>query len=903
MLAMAATALLFSLQAATSRADSASNAKAINDIIAEGERLRFLMPFAYNNPEKRKQTYKDNVEKAKSVARDYKSKADAQLKDPFKTSFLFFISGLASFPIMNDIRESDDQVGSRSIAELETLLSSVFDRTLKTQAAFASLSLDPQPTDQNTIPAPDPRIDIRVSGTIKMADGKPALGATFVEKSRNYVSEAFERTVRIFIAGSDQLARDTNAPWTGKNKILGMYDGFTPRIISSISEDKIAPGSFYPGWINGGIANLMNGTFKYFKFPNNRYEAETPSKNHHIENGSGGSASSFSRGEMVNTLMMVMKKMQTDLKTKGKIIEAGAYGVLDSCANLRAEILPYRDLIKGEYDAFYSGQKKQKTFTEVEQCGQVDAAKIGDNANSPQMRTCRIAAMQNTVELNLITQYMFCTWRAVAEEIIQRSESSLSTQNENTPKPNEPNWVAKAENWIRNLELIPNSFAQDGGMSVGAGAAAGGATGGATVVAGEAGPTGGGRTSLSNNAGRQSGDAWDSSTSRALGADNSALGQVAGALGSVMGLVGQFLGPIFNSVGIGHIRSSYPAGYGAVACSNGVGSFTTGSFYPPLLMTFVIPDQKREETLVAMARAAVAAKSVTHFATEAAAKAALKDYSYCRLYCYADEITVMMDSSKQTKYNEAMAACGSKLYLAHMFSAPEMMKDSCSCRATFPPDTAPPGALAAGMAANLNNSRDLSGNQLGAGAEDGAPPASNNVIAEELPTMDAATAGQVETVKKAALPEGPKTEAMMGNAAAANKASEGEVKNSGTEFKLGSVHTDVLSNRDMTYNLNPNNSDVYNGGSKTPNKNGNDKGLAAGGKRNEVDPEHAEGGTENSAFGAAGADESNAMLSADPEDYFSRIKMADDIFKAVSRRYYTQATHWFNDELGTSAKH
>ncbi len=844
--------------------------KADAQILEEARQAQLFNPPAFSNADLRTKTYDANLARGKKSALDFKAKAESQLKNPFKASFLYFLEGLTStFIIYSDPREPDTLVGEQSIVDFEQIASKMFTKYLTLQASLADLNLDPAATDQNSTPSPDPRTDIRLAHSIKLADGKLAPGKNNEEKARAFVSEAFERMVRIFIAGSDQLQRDTGVPWKGPKKILGMYKGFTPDLLNSTKEDLIIPGNFYTEWANCGIANMSNGLFKYFKFPDNQYKDESPGNSHQCQGGGDGQA--VARGDMVTVLMSLMTKMQTDLKTKGKVIQASAYSVVDYCASMRAELGANRDLIKEDRDTLYAGLGKQKDVKDSVECAENEkfsgnSSRQGGKVEGVQMRSCMLASLQNEVELNLMTKYMYCTWRSVAGEVIKRFTGALVGENKKETAPSlfakknpDPDFFLELRKKLSSF-WISKAYASS-----------------STSVAAQ------NRDSVAQ---RGTNANVGSSALKGQALSYAAFGTAGGwgyglAFG---GTVGFQQGQRFQRQ---RANAAKNAQEGFVNCKDGGGVFKTGLLPPiPPYIFIQIPNPPDENTVNSLAELAFQTNDAPSIE---AGKALVRGLGNCDRLCYgakkSADIAAQLKSEKteeyKQKYLSGLGGCTGKTFKTDIMSAMSQIKSDCSCDVQLP-QTPPPVNL--NIANNLNNARNLTGKQSGAGIEDGAPPPESNIIETEMPTDLAATAGSAPEVKKQGIGGPIKWEGLsLEKTQSADTAAASEPKPQGYELKK--VHTGVLGGPADKYDLDPNNA-VYTDVNKAAGKNaspkpsGRRKFIRRGGKIVLSDGSSQPGDEE------LGDDESlPAMLSEDPDDYWHRAKMDDDIFKMISRRY------------------
>ncbi len=818
----------------------------------EAKKLQLMNPFAYNNPDLRKKTYDAHFAKAKSTVLEFKSKAEKQLKNPFQTSFLYFLDGLgSSFIIYDDPREPDQLAGEQSMVDFEQIANKMFSKYLVLQASLDGLNLDPAATDQNSTPSPDPRTDIRLAHAIKMANGKLAPGKDNAEKAQNFIAEAFERMVRIFIAGSDQLVRDTGVPWKGRNKIAGMYKGFTPDLLNSTKEDKVIPGNFYSEWANCGIANMSNGLFKYFKFPDDQYRDESPGENHQCRGG--GDAQAIARGDMVTVMMSLMKKMQIDLKTKGKVIQASAYGVVDYCASMRAELASNRDLIKEDREKLYAGLGKQKDVKDNVECAENEkfsgnSSRAGGKMDGVQMRSCMLASMQNEVELNLMTKYMYCTWRSVAGEVIKRFTGALVGQS----KIQEQNKTAAVK--PQNLySKISDFFFREAHANI-----------------------------LGSN----------KATGKTPVGSNEHL--IRGSLTGTGGFTAYQQGQQFKRLKADAAKNQFE---GFVNCKDGMGIFKTGMLPPlPTYLPARIPYPLEPNVAESLAELAFQ----THDAPSLeAGKTMVMGLSICDRLCYgarkSADLAAQIKSEKAEEYKQkylaGLAACSQKIIKTDMMSVWSQIKSDCSCEVDLP-QTPPPVNLNIGT--NLENARDLTGKQLANQIESETPEPESNVVDEPRMDIGAATAGQIENVKKTPI-HAPKpfVEAGPAKEAAAMNENAPPPSMTVTGFELKQGQTGVLKAKDIQYNLDPN-SEAYHSVSRAfP--------LPSAGKSGSPKPTVVEDtedlGTSGAKFGAD-AKGVPTRGTPDPEDYFSLIEVEDDIFKIITRRYEQKSKLWFAEELG-----
>ena len=329
-----------------------------------------------------------------------------------------------------------DQIRAALLGEM-----SVLTRAKSIQAALGDLNLTVTPTTSNSsLPVPHPSASSssgpRFPGVLsapldlKLPGGIAAPGTTSTEKMRNVVAENFERMVRVFVAGDQQLGIDKGIttttgidPDTGalvhvnansranvsstRPSIQGMFQGFTPDILNSTDTD-IAQGIFYPQWAAScGISLEDNSVYRYFKV-NGQYPSAYPACT------TTPLPLAKTRGAMVSALLTLMLKMKKDLIEKGLIAPASAYnGVTDPCTAMKTEIRAMRATIQSEFTQFTRSMGGSFTPCNLSQADDAEVLPA-------QQGSCLLTVMQNLVEQGYVSQYMYCTWRAVAESVIQK---------------------------------------------------------------------------------------------------------------------------------------------------------------------------------------------------------------------------------------------------------------------------------------------------------------------------------------------------------------------------------------------------------------------------------------------------------------------------------------------------
>ena len=854
----------------------------------------------------RRESLAQNTGRVKAMIGTYRGRAQSELQEPYRGSFVTVADDLTA--VINQLGlgqgsdERDNNVGGDALGGLTNFVEYQYQTLLRIQTAMGTLNLNVRPTDSNSLKAPDPEIPMKSIGMAKMANGSAIPGEGFSIKTRNYLLESFERMVRVYIGGSAQLARDTGVPWQGA-AVPGMYQGWTPDILAS-KANRTVPGVFHFDWASCGIANTLNGTMRYFKSADGTYQNESPGRNHVCSTGNQGDVQATVRGNLVNVLMTLMKKMQEDLRTTGKVVQSSAYsGVLDRCGHIRIEIPRMRAEIKSEYNRIHAGMSSaQAEVKNLLQCGETSGSgnvelAAGKFAGADQ-RACLLAVLQNRVELSLMTEYMYCNWKSVADEVIERFTLSFSmTQAEPVEKPIWARWVDFVlDHTLTSAQANPPT-AGTGGAQTGQ----------------QSGASGGGKT-----------------VENAYGGHGTVTGGFGRAVGS---FVGGLFGGVYGGFGItinGQTQSdinrtrrmaklnllcAFGCNTEKVAGGNAACMYAGVPYPIPIVGASITPAEK---TALMEGKSAggtpmpeASYSSGVRPSSSPSVAPAEDDVQFnaldspCKKFCYGAYLTkeaynALDPSSKQANdklYADKLKECDERSVISNIFSLSTDFTSQCKNKcdvaytlgdlATTPatdiPETGGGGAF---------ESPDV-GTQA-TSISDGPPEAAEAKIAAEsggeLPSTEEKSAATAGSVPGRALPQGEKEKLLssgdkpvaggnFGGASAMGGGSGGQLgalsagSTDPSPTKSGGSSAAGLNTSGGTYSSA--------GGARTAGGAGGrfGSGSGAGGS-----------GAGSMSFGGAageggGGMGDDVMLSKDPENYFSFTPPEEDLFKVIERRY------------------
>jgi|GEM_PF-6263787 len=340
------------------------------------------------------------------------------------------------------------------------------------------------PPSGTTVLLPDSRFEYQVPRSAAFGDGKlidPT--KSNVDRHRLLIADQFERMARIFMAGTDQLARDfphLNGA-AGHQKqfpqpIYGMYQGYQPDLVYSDAVQKIMQGPLDSTWGNCGVANINNGANRFksasggYQNENisgstiNSYIAQPPAPGSTVARSCVGAPLiqrrdyALGRGRLMEKMFKIMKSVTDDIKV-GRINSASVYGGTDTtCAKMRAEIAAYREDLYGpvrgrtasdkcdggQFPCFLTGLpadgrikalecQREDDKTEVDQINEMNSAVKIIHKN--QERSCHLAAMQAQIEIRMVTQYAYCVFKSAGSNQMERLLRSLVSQVDVTREP------------------------------------------------------------------------------------------------------------------------------------------------------------------------------------------------------------------------------------------------------------------------------------------------------------------------------------------------------------------------------------------------------------------------------------------------------------------------------------
>lgn len=303
------------------------------------------------------------------------------------------------------------------------------------------------PNDANSMSVPDPQNEWIGAVYVPFVNPSPAYqnAKDANEKARAYHAEMLERTVRVFVSGSNQLQRDKGVNYgaAGMKEVKGMYQGFMPDLVSSTKEVSVS-GPYMPDWGDCalGIANEENDTQKWFKSPSGAYEKERiEGKKLYSHQCQGKPNSTLGksgddpriRGKIVNALMLFMKKMQTDMLTQGKFVTASGYGLKEptTCLQIAAEINVMRKRLREIREEITQGMTIDQKASALACVATQDGSAVklnGKTLEGATARGCLYDSMQSLTENQNVGLYAYCTWSTVAAEIIARMSRAMAQQ-------------------------------------------------------------------------------------------------------------------------------------------------------------------------------------------------------------------------------------------------------------------------------------------------------------------------------------------------------------------------------------------------------------------------------------------------------------------------------------------
>ncbi len=746
-----------------------------------------------------------------------------------------------------------------------------------------------------------------------MANGSAVPGQSNAEKTRNYVSEAFERLVRVFVAGSDQLARDTGIPWSGPTKIMGFYRGLSPDLFNSADPEHIVPGGFRPEIANCGIANAAN---TFFKFPDGNIKPETPGNNHQCSNGRGDRFSS-ARGEIVNTLMNLMKKMQADLITHGRIVHASTFGAVDYCGGRRAEILSNRELIKKHVDNLKTAMDQKSEIKDTLYCGEEESATSTNNAelvigsdgqkklSGWQFKTCFVSAMQNRVELNMVSQYMYCTWKATADEIIHRSLGAIlnATQAKAPVEPEPLSWGQKLavffqSFWITNACAITLG---DGVSEISCNSMSGGTlyrtSRGWVVFPVEVNLNPSSRPTRPTQP--PAPVAPNCVCSGSSGCNNQG-----SSCSSSFSCCSQAIRTSFSSSAT-HYNTVTMVTYSSSVTTYNTNMANYSRLDPTEMQTLAELAVNTHDPALPSPAPSASAEALSEAITY------LKGMGNCARLCYPTKRSIDLlphpSEAATSAYDHALQACQTKKFMSWYWNINQDYAQQCKCCAEGDQECLnPSSATSAGVDSSPDEESVKEDDEI---AETlGSPPLNtidlgdnpavatpgSNVVMANSTELAAATAGTKEK-EGVGLPGGGAYSRSDASKKGGLK-SQGNSTLMGSNMTLGKVSTDpAFGSKDKSHYFSDPNGGTYSsaGGGKAQAGSGSGTGSSAGSA--------GVGGSKTQEFGSDEGEDVE-LSGSDRPDYFDLLKTGDSIFKVVSRRYVTKSKQWFNKESKANKK-
>lgn len=438
-------------------------------VVAAGSGMKAVKFFKYDRAGAQ-QMLAAEVDKAKT-------ELGGNLKDAFKADYIAMMDSLkASLPnqigAFNDIEENFEGVCAGAIHAIERVrqrIVAAYDFQKRMQDRFDGDLKPSDPPGPNGVAVPDPKLGFSNAKILKRYNGQAVPGSTDIEKTRNFLAESFERLVRIFIAGSDQLARDMPGGPPIQPKLEGLYSGQRPDLLNSSQEKgavyltaRTKNFSLCNPDVDRNIAGVANPSNRWFKDSSGSYKEEITNTtsgmslqvrvtNHQCPSQNMSrddyAPAVRARGQAINNYMRLMEIMKTSIRN-GAIPSESALGVgINFCEDKKQKIIAMRSELATQMANLKAGQSggtfvecanqlEETTDGSLNLAKSVKQTKSGGVAGSA---ACDIAQMQNLVELNMTLQYAYCVWYAVGSQ----AEQSIYTEVSNFSEVRHDVWSEK----------------------------------------------------------------------------------------------------------------------------------------------------------------------------------------------------------------------------------------------------------------------------------------------------------------------------------------------------------------------------------------------------------------------------------------------------------------------------